>query len=204
MFAYLPILQTRFHLFLSKCEQYSLLPLELDTHPSNSTWRLSCTHFFSFETTFWPKAIWDHLITVYEKIQWGACLPEWSKGSGLGPDVLSHSRVQTPQHALFLSQFAFILPERWFVDWSSFNVKFGLFRLCCLAWLIVSLENWKSFNKRGKRYPGTAVAQRCMILLTLDTLGHMCRLTYCNVFYRAGLGWTSTQQWESRILTIRL
>ena len=29
-------------------------------------------------------------------------MPEWSKGSGLGPDVFSHSRVQTPQHAFFL------------------------------------------------------------------------------------------------------
>lgn len=37
-------------------------------------------------------------------------MPEWSKGSGLGPDVLSHSRVQTPQHALFLSPFAFAFP----------------------------------------------------------------------------------------------
>ena len=151
-------------------------------------------------------AVFDHLITTCSEIQWGACLPEWSKGSGLGPDVLSHSRVQTPQHAFFLSPFAFAFPfitARWFVDWSSFNVKFGLFLLYCLAWLIVSLESRKSFSKRGKLCPGTAAAQRCMILLTLGTPGRTCRLTYCNVYYRADLGWTSTPQWESRTLTTR-
>lgn len=45
------------------------------------------------------------------RVQREACLPERSKGSGLGPDVFSHSRVQTPQHAFFLCLHVSILAE---------------------------------------------------------------------------------------------
>ena len=75
-------------------------------HRGGYTFAVGC--FSLLKRHFVEKAYFLCSYSASEK-KLSACLPERSKGSGLGPDVFSHSRVQTPQHAYFLLYAGFFL-----------------------------------------------------------------------------------------------